>query len=215
MSRRGGRLPSRPAWAWTRANSRAVKRMLSWWLRASSLRGRGMRQGEKANERGARRLPASAGIEPALPGPGFLLAKTQLAPRTLPCSEKALEHGIYSRRHKAESDRHRKCMQKSRRGRIRPRIDSAQEYPRVFAQSAEDLAGPRAPARGIAHGSVDARERGDTFRPKMMSTTRWTCRKRRAPSLKVTSSSRSWGRSISKAMRVGVNSTSRGLRWPA
>ena len=40
-------------------------------------------------------------------------------------------------------------------------------------------------------------------------------RKRRAPSLKVTSTSRCWGRLISKARRVGVNSTSRSLKWPA
>jgi hypothetical protein len=88
-------------------------------------------------------------------GRRFLLAKTQLAPRALPCSEKAREHRIYSRRHKVESNRWRKCMRKPRRGRIRPGIDSAQECPPVLAQSGEDLAGPRAPARGIAYGSVD------------------------------------------------------------
>ena len=62
--------------------------------------------------------------------------------------------------------------------------------------------------------AIEAPSAHYTFRPKMMLTTRWTSRKRRAPSLKVTSTSRSWGRSIAKARRVGVNSTSRSLRWP-
>src|SRR5262245_32521148 len=80
-----------------RANSRGVKRMLSWCLRVSSLRGRGMlkfRSRARAFAPSPGRRPGPCRLPPATE---FLLAKTQLAPALSRLSKSVHAENLFAR----------------------------------------------------------------------------------------------------------------------